>query len=364
MKILITGGAGFIGSHLADELLERGYQVRVLDNLADSRYDTAVAHVFPPPYLDPAVEFIYGDVCDRVTVRRALEGVQVVFHLASLVGVGRSMYYIEDFTRTNSVGTAVLLEEIVARPQALERLVVASSFSLYGEGRYCDGDGRPYEGLRRNQAHILMGQWDIYDPNGRPLQPLPTPETTIPDPTSIYALSKYHQERTCLLVGQAYDLPVVVLRIFNTYGPRQPLANSYAGVLAIFASRLLNDKPPLIYEDGRQIRDFVHVRDVVYACRLALETPAAAGEIINIGSGRQFTVGEVALRLGEILGKAHLTPEISAQHRPGDVRHCFPDVSKSAYLLGYTPRVSLAEGLLELTMWLESKTAVRIAGSD
>lgn len=351
--VLTTGGAGFVGSHLADHLLAHGYRVRALDNLAPQVHGPDADR---PPYLDREVELVVGDLRDRDVIRRALAGVDAVFHLASIVGVGQSMYQIERYTSINNLGTAVLLEALVEHP--VERLVVASSMSLYGEGLYRAPDGAICEGVERSLDQLKRGEWELRSPEGEPLTPVPTPETKAPALPSIYALGKYDQERMCLLIGRAYDIPAVALRFFNIFGTRQALSNPYTGVLAIFASRFLNDKPPLINEDGYQQRDFVSVLDVAQACRLAMESPAAAGEVFNVGSGRQYTIREIAERMARVLGKEHLLPEITGKYRMGDIRHCFADISRARKLLGYEPRVTLEKGLVELASWLEGQVAI------
>ncbi|MBA3232048.1 MAG: NAD-dependent epimerase/dehydratase family protein [Acidobacteria bacterium] len=359
MQILITGGAGFIGSHLADDLIHRGHSVRALDNLSSQVHGTDVAR---PGYLDPDVELLLGDVRDPLTVRRALDGVDAVFHFAAAVGVGQSMYEIEHYTSTNNLGTAVLLQEIVDRP--VQRLVVASSMSLYGEGLYRTGDGTTTTGVERGLAQLRAGEWEVRDADGGLLEPLPTPETKVPSLSSVYALSKFDQERLCLMIGRAYNIPTVALRFFNVFGTRQALSNPYTGVLAIFASRLLNGNAPLIFEDGLQRRDFVSVYDVVQACRLALDVPEAAGHTFNVGSGRSHSVCEVAALLGQVLGKA-IPPDVCGKYRAGDIRHCFADISLARSVLGYEPRVTLEQGLVELAEWLQDQTAVdRVADAS
>lgn len=349
--VLITGGAGFVGSHLADELLAHGYRVRVLDQLSPQVHGPGRQR---PGYLSPEVELQVGDVCDRRAVRQALDGVDGVFHLAAAVGVGQSMYRIEHYTRTNNLGTAVLLEALAEQP--VDRLVVASSMSLYGEGGYRDGSGALLYPPERDSQQLRAGRWEL-EVDGLRLQPVPTDERKTPAPSSVYALSKLDQERLCLMVGQAYNIPTTALRFFNIYGTRQALSNPYTGVLAIFASRLLNGKPPMIYEDGRQRRDFVHVRDVARACRLALETPAASGKAMNIGSGRSISIAEVADLISRALARQDLAPQITGKYRVGDIRHCFADISLAASVLGYRPQVDLDEGLQELVQWLRGQEA-------
>jgi dTDP-L-rhamnose 4-epimerase len=271
--ILITGGAGFIASHLADEMLALGHRVRALDNLS---FQVHGPDRKKPDYLNPDVELLAGDVRDPEVMRRALKGIDIVYHFAAVVGVGQSMYEITKYTSTNNLGTAVLLEALIDQP--VERLIVASSMSIYGEGLYRAPNGSLCVGCDRTLNQLKAGDWEIRNADGEVLVPVPTPENKEPALASVYALSKYDQERMCLIIGQAYGISAVALRFFNTYGTRQALSNPYTGVLAIFASRLLNNKPPLIFEDGYQQRDFVSVHDVVQACRLAMEVPEAAGK--------------------------------------------------------------------------------------
>jgi dTDP-L-rhamnose 4-epimerase len=351
MQILITGGAGFIGSHLADDLLRRGHRVRALDNLAPQVHG---ADVVRPAYLHEDVELMRGDVRDADAVRRALAGVDAVFHFAAAVGVGQSMYQVEHYTSTNNLGTAVLLQALLNHP--VQRLVVASSMSLYGEGLYGTADGTLTPGAERGLEQLRAADWEVRSAGGERLAPLPTPETKTPSLSSVYALSKFDQERLCLMIGRAYNIPTVALRFFNVFGTRQSLSNPYTGVLAIFASRLMNDNAPLIFEDGLQRRDFVSVYDVVQACRLALDVPAAAGGAFNVGSGQSHTVREVAEMLGAILGKT-IEPDICGKYRVGDIRHCFADITLARDVLGYAPTVMLEDGLVELAEWLRDQAA-------
>lgn len=352
-RILITGGAGFVGSHVADELLERGYKVRALDSLAQQVHGQGAAR---PAYLSREVELQSGDVRDPRAVWDALEGVDAVYHFAASVGVGQSMYEIANYTAINGVGTAVLLEALAKRK--VERLVVASSMSIYGEGLYRDSLGRLVEGRERSLDQLKKHDWEVRDELGEALAPVATPETKRPALPSVYAISKYHQERLCMSVGRAYDIPTVALRFFNIYGTRQALSNPYTGVLAIFASRFLNGKPPLINEDGFQRRDFVSVRDVAQACRLALEKPEAAGHVLNIGSGEHFTIREIAEKMARALGREHIEAEVTGKCRMGDIRNCFADITLARETLGFEPRVPLDEGLADLAEWLEGQTAV------
>lgn len=352
-RILITGGAGFIGSHLADNLMVHGYSVRALDNLSEQVHG---AGAIRPDYLNPEVELITGDIRDRDAVRRALRGIDAVFHFAAMVGVGQSMYEVADYTEINNLGTAVLLEELIAEP--VDKLVLASSMSLYGEGLYGTADGEPAAAVERPLSQLRAGDWDTRSDRGEILTPIPTPESKQPSLASVYALSKYDQERMCLMIGRAYGMPTVALRFFNVFGTRQALCNPYTGVLAIFASRLLNNNAPMIFEDGMQKRDFVSVYDVAEACRLALESDRSTGEVYNVGSGRAYTIREVAESFAKVLGKEELKPEITGQYRVGDIRHCFADISKARKELGYEPTVMLEAGMVEMAEWLRDQTAV------
>ncbi len=359
-KILITGGAGFIGSHLADELLRHGYSVRALDCLVPQVHGPARQR---PAYLHPDVDLQVGDVRDPAAVREALEGVGAVFHFAARVGVGQSMYQIADYCRTNTEGTAVLLEALAARP--VRRLVVASSMSIYGEGLYRAADGTPVPGVDRPLAQLQARDWELRDGRGTILSPVPTPESKPPSLASVYALSKYDQERLSLIVGRAYRIPTVALRFFNVYGPRQALSNPYTGVLAIFASRLLAGQAPQIFEDGGQQRDFVHVADIARACRLALERESAVDQVLNIGSGQQRTVLQVAASLALALGRTRVEPEVTERYRAGDIRHCFADLSLARRVLGFKPQMDFATGLRDLAGWLEGQISVaRVHGAS
>ena len=348
--VLITGGAGFIGSHVANALLECGYRVRALDNLLPQVHGESRR----PEYLHPDVDLVAGDVRDPAAVDRALDGIDHVMHFAARVGVGQSMYEIADYTSVNCDGTAVLLEAMMGRP--IRKLLVGSSMSVYGEGAYLAGHV-PAEAVERGRAQLERGEWEPRGPNGEELVPVPTTEAKPPSLSSIYALGKFDQERMCLLFGAAYGVSTVALRLFNVYGPFQALSNPYTGVLAIFAGRLLNDRPPLIFEDGEQRRDFVNVRDVADACRLALEGSGADGRVVNIGSGESVSVREIAAGLARVIGKGSIEPEVTGKYRVGDIRHCFADVSLARETLGFEPKVGLDAGMAELASWLEGQVA-------
>ena len=352
-QILITGGAGFIGSHLADELINKGYKVRALDNLSEQVHGENAKR---PEYLNPQVELQIGDVRDKNAVKKALEGVDAVFHLAAMVGVGQSMYQIKDYTDVNNVGTAVLMEALMDNP--VEKLVVASSMSIYGEGLYVDSEGNKRQDCERTLQDLKNADWEMKDEKAEVLKPVPTPESKKPNLSSVYALSKYDQERLSLITGKAYNIPTTAMRFFNVYGTRQALSNPYTGVLAIFASRLLNNNPPLIFEDGQQKRDFIHVKDVAKACRIAMETPEANGEVFNVGSGNQYSISSIAERLAKVMNKSEHKAEVTGKYRVGDIRHCFADASKMKEILDFEPEIDFEDGLFELAEWLKDQIAV------
>jgi dTDP-L-rhamnose 4-epimerase len=351
MRVLVTGGAGFIGSHLVDGLLRAGHGVRVLDALAAQVHG---GEPLRPAYLSPEAELVVGDVRDRGALARALDGVEAVFHQAAAVGIGQSMYEIERYVSVNSVGAAVLLEEVAARRDRIRKLVVASSMSLYGEGACRDAAGQLVFPPPRPVAQFEARAFELRDASGAELTPAPTPETKPLQPTSVYAVTKRDHEELFLTVGSAYDIPAVALRYFNVYGPRQALSNPYTGVMAIFSARLMNGHAPLIFEDGLQSRDFVHVSDVVQANLLALESDAAGGRIYNVGTGRGTTILRVAEELASQL-EIPIAPDVPGRFRAGDVRHCVADVTRIREELGYEPRVSLEAGMKDLLEWLRTQ---------
>ena len=352
--VLITGGAGFIGRHVAMALLERGYRVRVLDALIEQVH----GGLGRPAELSPDVELVIGDIRDEGALLTALRGCDSVIHLAAEVGVGQSMYAVDHYTSVNDYGTAVLFQQLIEKP--VRKVVTASSMSVYGEGLYQDIDGGFYEEVVRT-GRRMDGGWDPADKLGRPLSPVPTPETKRLALASIYALGKYVQERMTLTVGRAYGMACSALRLWNAYGPGQALSNPYTGVLAIFSSRIANGQKPLVFEDGEQRRDFIHVADVAQAFVLALEKPEADGEVFNIGSGEQMSVNEVAKAVACAMGRGEVEPEVTGKMRVGDIRHCVPDITKAKTMLGYMPKRDFGQGLTELAEWVarqESKDRV------
>lgn len=349
--ILVTGGAGFIGRHLCRELLARGHRVRVLDSLIEQVHPEGQ----PPADLPEDAELIIGDVRDHKTVGRALSGVEKVVHLAAEVGVGQSMYEVERYTATNDLGTAVLMERLI--DSDVRRIVTASSMSIYGEGLYRDREGALVDNAVRGTLSDGQAAWDPVDDKGYALEPIATPEWKRPNLASVYALNKFVQERMTHIMAAPYGIESTCLRLFNVYGPGQALSNPYTGVLAIFASRLMNGQPPMIFEDGEQRRDFVHVSDVARAFAEALEHPAAAGGTFNIGSGNDRSVREVARALAEAMGKNDIEPAIVGKARTGDIRHCYGDVSLARETLGFAAQQDFGTGLSALAEWLAGQTA-------
>ena len=351
-RVLITGGAGFIGSHLADALLAGGCRVRILDALVPQVHGPKRER---PAYLTSEVELLVGDVGDVAACRRALEGIEAVVHLAAAVGVGQSMYEIAPYVAANTQATAALLQVLSERRHEVRKLVVASSMSIYGEGAYrCPRCG-PCAPPLREAAQFEAKRWELVCPScGETVAPVPTPESKPLAPTSIYAITKRDQEEMCLCIGRAYGIPTTALRFFNVYGERQALSNPYTGVAAIFSACLLNDQPPLIYEDGRQSRDFIHVSDIVRAVLLALDQSEADYRVFNVGTGCATTVAEVAVLLADSLGK-RLPPRILQTFRAGDIRHCVADVTQITTALGFRPKTPFQEGMTRLVGWIKGQ---------
>jgi dTDP-L-rhamnose 4-epimerase len=352
-QVLITGGAGFVGSHVADGLIRAGHRVRMVDDLTPQVHPKG-----RPDYLSHQVELIKGDVRDPNLLRDVLQGVGVIYHFAATVGVGQSMYEISRYMSVNTLGTAELLQALLDNKLHPEKIIVASSMSIYGEGRYvCTMCGRQSFPPVRTVKQLREGKWEVHCTvcNGV-LAPVPTDETKPSEINSVYALSKRDQEELCLIYGRNYDLPVTALRFFNIYGTRQALSNPYTGVAAVFASRMLNRQQPLVFEDGEQQRDFVSVHDIVRANLLAMERHESNGEVINIGSGKPIKIRDVAKILSAALGR-DVEPVITQKYRAGDIRHCFADISKARKLLGYEPQVTHEEGFKELAEWLQGQQA-------
>lgn len=355
--VLVTGGAGFIGSHLVDNLLARGYDVSVLDALlpqvhADAELDADGW----PVYLNPKAKRIKGDCLDAELFASSLAGVTHLAHLAASVGVGQSMTNIVDYTRNNVMVAAVMLEVLTQRSHTIERMAVASSMSIYGEGEYrLPSTGELVAPQPRNHEQLAARQWELTR-DGETLDPVPTDENKPLRPTSIYAINKRDHEEMFLAVGRAIGIPTVALRLFNTYGSRQALSNPYTGVAAIFISRLLNDQPPVVFEDGNQMRDFVHVQDVADAFATVLESEERLWDVYNVGSGSPITVNEMARALARFLGK-DLVPDVLGRYRVGDIRHCFGNMAKIKAAFGFEPRRSFDAGMRELIEWVREAKA-------
>ena len=356
--ILITGGCGFIGRHVAGELLGAGYDVILYDAMIEQVHGGAGAEPAPDlaPILKRGARLVQGDMRDAATLAGALGGCDAVIHLAAEVGVGQSMYEIARYVGANDLGTAVLLEAIAAHP--VRKIVVASSMSVYGEGVYAAPDGTLHDRVRRRAADLRAGRWEPATEDGTPLVPVPTAEDKRVDLASIYALTKYQQEQAVLIFGEAYGIEATALRLFNVFGAGQALSNPYTGVLANFAARIASGRPPTIFEDGLQKRDFVHVRDVARAFRLALERDAASGAVINIGSGQAYSVVEVARLLARAMDAPDLRPEILGKFRAGDIRNCFADIGRAGALLDFAPQHRLEDSLGPFVEWVGRQPSV------
>ena len=358
-RILVTGGAGFIGSHLVDGLLEAGNQVRILDNLEPQVHAGLRERGEKPAYLNPEAEFVFGDIRDLETITLALNEIDVLSHHAALVGVGQSMYEISRFTDTNANGAATILQAVVNAKKRPRKMIVASSMSIYGEGAYkCGIHGKVFPKLRLTDQ-LQKREWEMHCPVfgcGEILEPAPTKENKPLFPTSIYAINKRDHEEMFLAVGRAYNIPTVALRYFNVYGTRQSLSNPYTGVAAIFSGRLLNGKPPVIFEDGDQSRDFTHISDIVQANIRVMNSQEADFRSFNVGTGRALSILEMSAALIELLG-VNIAPEITGQYRAGDIRHCYADISEISKL-GYQPGIEFEDGIADLVDWVRKQQAM------
>ena len=353
-RVLVTGGAGFIGSHLVDILLEKGHFVRAYDNLEPQVHGESQKI---PDYLNKEAELIVGDVRDREKLKEAINGIDVVFHLAASVGVAQSMYEIAKYIESNTMGGATILDLIANEKHNIRKVIIASSMSVYGEGAYkCDDCGEVYPKIR-SLEQFKRNDWEMKCPNCNvDVEPIPTGEDKPLFPTSIYAVSKRDHEEMFLIIGRAYQIPTVALRFFNVYGPRQALSNPYTGVAAIFSSRLMNDKPPIIFEDGNQARDFIHISDIVQACILAIDKSEGDYQVFNIGTGRKLTVLDVANVLIDKLGFKGES-QIVNRFREGDIRHCYADISLAKEVLGYEPKIKFEDGIIDLVNWVKLQQA-------
>jgi len=355
MKVLVTGGAGFIGSHTVDLLIDKGFDVVILDNLEPQVHGNK-----KPDYVNPNAAFIIGDVTNPNVWKNVLKNIDAVIHLAAMVGVGQSMYQPVRYLDVNTLGTAKMYETLLTRAKLrknIQKIIIASSMSIYGEGTYeCKNCGIIYPGLR-SKKQLERKDWEIHCPKcGGYVRPIPTNEDKPPLNLSTYALSKYDQEKMSLNYGFALNIPTAALRYFNVFGSRQSLSNPYTGVCAIFSSRIKNNNPPMIYEDGLQTRDFIYVEDVARANLLCLEKFNDIG-LFNVGTGNSVNI----LKIAETLIKLHdvnVEPKITGEFRAGDVRHAFGDVSKIKKELGFVAKISLEEGFKNLIEWSETQQAV------
>ena len=355
MKVLVTGGAGFIGSHLVDALVEEGHKVRVLDNL-DPQVHGKEQEI--PEYLNKEIEFLKGDIRDRKVLMKALKDIEVISHHAAAVGIGQSMYRIKHYVEVNTLGTALLLDILANERHKVKKIIIASSMSICGEGAYeCSKCGRVYPALRPEEQ-LAKRDWEVKCPVcQRQLKAIATDEEKPLYPTSIYAISKKDQEEMSLSIGRAYRIPTVALRYFNVYGPRQALSNPYTGVVAIFSSRVLNNHSPLIFEDGRQTRDFIHVKDIIKANLLVMKKKEADYQVFNVGSGRPISILKIAQVLIKKLGKT-IKPKIENRFRAGDTRHCFADITKIKRTLGFQAEIAFEDGIQDLIHWVKKQTAL------
>lgn len=348
MNVLVTGGAGFIGSFIVDELVWREHRVTVFDNLDPQVHKSGEW----PEYKNPEVEYIRGDVRDPDELKTVLSGKEAIFHYASAVGVGQSQYQIRHYIDVNEGGTANLLDLIVNHSLPIKKIILAASMSSYGEGNFsCEQCGVVRPGLRPEEQ-LAKGDWNNYCLDcKKPIEPIPTDEGAVQQCNSIYAISKMNQEQMVANICQTYSIPYTNLRYFNVYGPRQSLSNPYTGVAAIFMSRIKNDNPPVVYEDGNQTRDFVSVHDVALANMLALKQSESDYQTINIGNGVPLTIRGMAERIAELCGKQHIQPNIQNKFRKGDVRHCYADITLAKQCLGFEPTIPFEKGMRELIDW-------------
>lgn len=351
--ILITGGAGFIGSHLAEHLIEKDYRVRLYDNLNTQVHGP---NAILPEYLRRSgIEFLKGEMNDNKMLKEAIEGINVIVHLAAETGVGQSMYEVEKYVKTNIQGTAILLESLVNGKYQVEKIVLASSRAVYGEGKYeCERCGIVYP-PQRELRQIKNKDWELKCPYcKKSIKALPTNENSPLNPGSIYAVTKQTQEQLISNICKSFKIPFVILRYQNVYGPRQSLNNPYTGILSIFSTRIMNNEPPLIFEDGKESRDFVYIDDVIQATMLAIENKKLKESVFNVGTGRKISVQEVANILMRKFNST-LKPKIIEKGRIGDIRSCYADLTQIEKILGYKPKYNIEMGLVNFVDWVKSQ---------
>jgi len=361
-RVLVTGGAGFIGSFIVDKLVDEGHSVRIFDSLKEQVHQGK-----KPEYLNSKAELVVGDVTDSKELAEAIKNIDAIYHFAAAVGVGQSMYEIEHYVQDNTYGTAVLLDLLVNKKHDVKKLIVAASMSSYGEGAYkCDDCGVVYPPLRTVEQ-MKRGEWELFCPGcKKTVKPIPTNEKKVQHCNSIYAITKKDQEDMVLNIGRTYGIPSVALRFFNVYGPRQSLNNPYTGVGAIFMSRIKSNNSPVVYEDGLQTRDFISVHDIVKANLLALNSNAANYEVFNVGTGIPLTIKSIPETLAKVYG-SDVKPTVTNKYRKGDVRHCYADISKIKTKLGFEPKINFEEGMEEFISWskkVESEDQFEKASSE
>jgi dTDP-L-rhamnose 4-epimerase len=353
-NILITGGAGFIGSNLTQKLVEKGFKVTVLDNLSQQIHGKNQDSDLFLSIKDIAT-FIYGDICNKSDWQKALKNQDAVIHLAAETGTGQSMYEISRYNEVNILGTTHLLDILANENHSIKKMIISSSRSIYGEGKYlCKNDGVVYPNQRQD-IDLAKGKFNlICDKCNEPLQLLSTDENSKVHPSSIYGITKQQQEQMILLMGKTLNIPAVALRYQNVYGPGQSLSNPYTGILSIFSTRLLNGNDIDIYEDGQESRDFIFIEDVVSATILALEKKEANHQIFNVGSGVATSVSEVA-NLLKSLYNSDLKISVSGKYRLGDIRHNYADLSKIKNALGFSPRFDFLSGITLFVNWVKTQ---------
>jgi dTDP-L-rhamnose 4-epimerase len=354
--VLVTGGAGYIGSHLVDALVARQYRVTVLDNLEPQVHRTGAW----PSYANPKAAYVRGDVRDRPIVEPLVLASQAVVHFGAAVSIGQSMYQVDRYVDVNTRGTALLLDILVNAKHKVEKVLVASSIGVYGEGAYACATHGSVAPMIRPEQQLAARDWEQHCPHcGTHVKSIPTPEDKALYRDNIYSMTKYHQEEMVLLIGKTYGIPAVAPRFFNVYGPRQSLSNPYAGVAAIWLSRLLNGKQPIVFEDGGQLRDFVSIHDVVDCLILMLETPGADYLAVNVGSGETVTILDIAMLLGRLLGSS-IEPHVTQAGRKFDIRHNTADITRARDTLGFAPKVTLDQGFSELIEWAKTTPDVAV----
>ena len=348
--VLVTGGAGYIGSHLVDGLVARGYQVTVLDNLEPQVHRSGAW----PSYANAKARYVRGDVRDRGVGEPLVLEAEADVHFAAAVSIGQSMYQVDRYVDVNTRGTALLLDMLVNLKHHVQKVLVASSIGVYGEGAYRCATHGPVDPVIRPEEQLAARDWEQKCPVCRAsVESIPTPEHKTLFRDNIYSMTKYHQEEMVLLIGKTYGIPAVAPRFFNVYGPRQSLSNPYAGVAAIWLSRLLNGKRPVVFEDGGQLRDFVSVHDVVDCLILMIEKSGADYLPVNVGSGETVTILDIARMLNRILGTS-IEPDVTQAGRKFDIRHNTADISRAKALLGFQPKVPVEDGFRELVEWAKT----------